>query len=219
MSRVRPIHQGRAAQTAERLADAALTLLADRQLSQISVADIVTLADSSVGAFYARFTCKEALIDWLCEHRLSEAAARMESRLAELDARGASIDELIDAYVDAAASFFETNTVLLREVMRMAHVGDVRLVLRRTLQANARVDREFVARVVKQNGSLSAGAARSSATFATVLVASVLRSYVLSPETLPPEEGGRRGVRLRRELAAWIRARFAYGNASRDDEP
>jgi AcrR family transcriptional regulator len=210
MPRIHGIHQSRAADTAQRFASAALRLLAHKPLAEISVLEIVERAESSVGAFYARFACKEALVDWLCEDRLTAAAARLESRFDELQTQGASIVELVHAYVDAAASFFESEAVLLREVIRMADAGDIKEVLGRTLNANARVDRRFIRRLTAHAGRLSSSAARSSASFSTVVVAAVLRSYVLFPDTLPPAELGRSGHQLRRELAAWILARFDY---------
>ena len=66
-SRVRPPKQARSQQTLERLLVAAETLLAERPWEQIGVAELCAAADASVGAFYARFTDKDALLDLLAD--------------------------------------------------------------------------------------------------------------------------------------------------------
>ena len=66
-SRVRPPLQARSQQTLERLLIAAETLLAERPWEQIGVAELCAAADTSVGAFYARFTDKDAVLDLLAD--------------------------------------------------------------------------------------------------------------------------------------------------------
>ena len=65
----RPIapRQERSRETLTRLLDAAEALLDERPLEEITVADVVERADSSVGSFYARFPSKEALVVALLE--------------------------------------------------------------------------------------------------------------------------------------------------------
>jgi len=66
--------QGRSLATLNRLLDAAENLLNERSLEEITVADIVARAGSSVGSFYARFPTKDALVVALLErfHRQME---------------------------------------------------------------------------------------------------------------------------------------------------
>lgn len=68
--------QGRSLATLNRLLDAAENLLNERSLEEITVADIVARAGSSVGSFYARFPTKDALVIALLErfHRQMDLA-------------------------------------------------------------------------------------------------------------------------------------------------
>jgi AcrR family transcriptional regulator len=61
----RPARQKRSQDTLRRLLEAASTLLDDKTFDEITVTEIVERADSSVGAFYARFSDKDALLDHL----------------------------------------------------------------------------------------------------------------------------------------------------------
>ena len=60
-----PAKQDRSRQTAERIVAAALDLLGDRSFDQMKVTEIAARAGISVGGFYARFSSKDAVIDYL----------------------------------------------------------------------------------------------------------------------------------------------------------
>jgi len=77
---MRPPRQARSQQTLERLLTAAERLLTERAWDRISVAEIVAAADASVGAFYARFDDKDALLDLLAE-RYRDDMARFAEQL------------------------------------------------------------------------------------------------------------------------------------------
>ncbi|HVU89179.1 MAG TPA: TetR/AcrR family transcriptional regulator [Pirellulales bacterium] len=69
-----PPAQARSEETRARILDATETLLAKRRFEDISVGDIVRASKSSVGAFYARFPDKDALLGCLYERfRLEQA--------------------------------------------------------------------------------------------------------------------------------------------------
>ena len=59
---MRPAKQGRSRQTLERILRATRELLQEKEFEEITVAEIVQQAQSSCGAFYARFPSKEALL-------------------------------------------------------------------------------------------------------------------------------------------------------------
>lgn len=73
-SRMRPPRQVRSQQTLDRLLAAAERLLTERAWDRIGVAEIVAEADTSVGAFYARFDDKDALLDLLAERYRTDMA-------------------------------------------------------------------------------------------------------------------------------------------------
>jgi len=64
---VKAPRQRRSLETLNRLLDAAEELLNERNFEEITVADVVARAGSSVGSFYARFPTKDALVSTLLE--------------------------------------------------------------------------------------------------------------------------------------------------------
>lgn len=72
--RLRIPKQARSLATLERFVDAALGQLETRAWDEIPVADIVRAAEASVGAFYARFADKDALLDLLAQRYTGEIA-------------------------------------------------------------------------------------------------------------------------------------------------
>src|SRR5512138_2072181 len=78
---VKPPQQARSQKTLERLLDAAEELIAERGVSSVTVSEVVRRAGSSVGAFYARFPDKDALLATLHERTCVEALATAELAL------------------------------------------------------------------------------------------------------------------------------------------
>src|SRR5262249_9156472 len=71
--RLRPPVQARSQATLDRLVRAAEGLLAEKRFDEATVAEIARRADSSVGAFYARFPDKEAFLDHFDERFFQNA--------------------------------------------------------------------------------------------------------------------------------------------------
>ncbi len=59
---IRPTKQARSSRTLDRILRATRELLQEKEFEEITVAEIVQRAQSSCGAFYARFPSKEALL-------------------------------------------------------------------------------------------------------------------------------------------------------------
>jgi len=78
---VKPPQQARSQKTLERLLDAAEELIAERGVASVTVSEVVRRAGSSVGAFYARFPDKDALLATLHERSCAEALATAELAL------------------------------------------------------------------------------------------------------------------------------------------
>lgn len=78
---VKPPQQARSQKTLERLLDAAEELIAERGVASVTVSEVVRRAGSSVGAFYARFPDKNALLATLHERSCAEALATSELAL------------------------------------------------------------------------------------------------------------------------------------------
>ena len=71
---IHPPQQRRSRDTLERILSATEALLCEKEFAQITIADIVERADSSVGAFYKRFANKDALLPYLMHRHLQEQA-------------------------------------------------------------------------------------------------------------------------------------------------
>ncbi len=78
---VKPPQQARSQKTLERLLDASEELIAERGVGAVTVSEVVRRAGSSVGAFYARFPDKDALLATLHERSCAEALATAELAL------------------------------------------------------------------------------------------------------------------------------------------
>src|SRR4051812_31414315 len=78
---VKPPQQARSQKTLERLLDAAEELIAESGAAAFTVSEVVKRGGSSVGAFYARFPDKDALLATLHQRSCSEALATAEFAL------------------------------------------------------------------------------------------------------------------------------------------
>ena len=83
--RLSPPRQARSRDTLERFAGAAVTLLASESWDRIAVARLAREARSSVGAFYARFADKDALLDHLDERYARELTSLLQRRRRRLE--------------------------------------------------------------------------------------------------------------------------------------
>ena len=77
----KPPRQARSQRTLERLLDAAEELIMERGSTGLTVSEVVRVAGSSVGAFYARFPDKDALLATLHERACVEALATTDLAL------------------------------------------------------------------------------------------------------------------------------------------
>jgi AcrR family transcriptional regulator len=201
---VRPPLQARSQETLERLLDAAEQLVAEKGFEDATIAELVRRAESSVGAFYARFRDKEGLLYALYERYLEQAIATADAALDPLRWAGASIPAIVRTVVPFLVSVYRERAGLIRAFVLRNHV-----------------DAEFRARQERLSHHVNAGLSRlllaraaeirhpdpaRAATFGLGLVVNTIESAVLFGElrssvlTLSDEE-------LSAEL---IRAFLAY---------
>ncbi len=115
----RPV-QDRSRATLQRLAGAAAQLLEERPWHQISIAEIVATASSSVGSFYARFPDKAALLDFLDERYTGEVLA-LHGQIKELIANQApDLGELVAQLVCELVRFHRRRRGLIRALVQRA---------------------------------------------------------------------------------------------------
>ena len=96
---VRPARQERSQRTLERLLDAAEAVIAKKGFQDAAVSDICARAGVSVGSFYRRFRDKHTLMHTLHERLADEFRATMHEAVDPERWKGASIAEILEAYL------------------------------------------------------------------------------------------------------------------------
>jgi AcrR family transcriptional regulator len=110
---VKPPQQARSQKTLERLLDAAEELISQKASTALTVSEIVGRAGSSVGAFYARFPDKEALLATLHTRSCGEALATAEVALEPQRWQGANLARVVSDVVRFTARMCEDRLGLL----------------------------------------------------------------------------------------------------------
>src|SRR5687768_6072455 len=103
---VRPPRQERSQKTLERILDAAELLFGKKGYERTSVAEICAAAGSSVGAFYARFPDKQALLHQMHERFCEQAIATAEAVLEPSRWRGVATTEFLRASLGFLVAIF-----------------------------------------------------------------------------------------------------------------
>ena len=113
--------QARSRRTMDRMVRAAEDLLQERPFDAISVAEIVRQAGTSVGAFYARFSCKGDLLAAIYARRFgTEATERSRRYLAEFAAREMPLEQRTREIVRNMVAYFQSNRRLLRDMAQLS---------------------------------------------------------------------------------------------------
>ncbi len=101
----------------ERILGAAEELLREKPFEDVTVAEIVRRADSSVGAFYARFPAKAALLSALYAGRHGkQQTERGRNYLAHFASRRMTLEERAREVVGQMVTYYRLNRHLLRSL-------------------------------------------------------------------------------------------------------
>lgn len=111
---VRSPQQTRSQESLERILDAAESLIAEKGFEQTTVAEIVRLASSSVGAFYGRFREKDDLLRCLHDRFTEQAIATTDSVLDPARWEGSSIREILEETIPFLINVYRERLGLLR---------------------------------------------------------------------------------------------------------
>lgn len=118
---VRPPRQARSQDTLDRLLDAAERLVAEKGFEDATIAELVRRAESSVGAFYARFRDKEGLLYALYERYLEQAIATADVALDPVRWSGATVSEIARTVVPFLVSVYRERQGLIRAFVVRNH--------------------------------------------------------------------------------------------------
>ncbi len=175
--------QARSRATAQRILDAALTLLEEKTFEEVAVAEIASRARSSVGAFYARFPDKDALLDQLEEAYVAGTVRAIDGFAAERKARPLRLAPLVAAIVEHLVAHHRRHRGLIRALL-------VRERARRATRTPAR-HRSIGAKlpvlldlVLSCRGEIRHPAPRRASATAFTIAVAALRESILFPETL-----------------------------------
>ena len=124
MSTYQPPRQARARATLERIFEGTVRLLEDRPFEALSVADIVADAHTSVGAFYKRFSSKDALLpvllDWIHRRQFEAIEAFVEAS----QWQGVGLAGRVDAFVDALIESYQQHHYLMKALVARQYSTD-----------------------------------------------------------------------------------------------
>ena len=109
-----PRTQARSEETLARILDATESLLMQRRFEDISVGEIVRQSRSSVGAFYARFPDKDALLGCLYERFRKELAALTDAMFDPARWQNESLDAVLATAVPFLVQLHRERQGLLR---------------------------------------------------------------------------------------------------------
>ena len=177
---IRPPQQARSQETLERLLDAAETLVAEKGFADTPVAEIARRAGSSVGAFYARFPDKDALLHALYERYYEQAIATADAALEPARWEGARIPEILASVVRFLVSIYREQNGLIRAFVVRNHT-DAAFQARRQRLSHY-VSERLSALLLERRAEIAHPDPERAAAFGLTLVFSTLESALLFGE-------------------------------------
>ena len=178
---VRTPRQARSSAGLERLLQSAEDVFAEKEFSAATVAEIAARAGYTVGAFYARFSDKAALLKTL-EGRIYRTVEEvLDARTASLAAGQATPGEFLRAAVEDSVTVYRRHRGGLRALVAQARDdGELRERMRRV---NATTIARFAEALRAHPGSVRHPDPEVAVEFALVLIGSTLRETILFSDT------------------------------------
>jgi len=174
--------QARSRATFDRLMTAAAELLAERRFEEATVAELVRRARSSVGAFYARFGSKEALLDELHVRLFEVGRASWAEFLASPRWQGATAGAIVDAVAARLVALRRERRGLLRALSLYVRSRPDSAFARRSAELNRRLTRRFVALLMERRAEIGHPRPAWAAAFALQIADGATRDAILFDE-------------------------------------
>jgi AcrR family transcriptional regulator len=118
---IHPPQQVRSQATLVRILLAAEELVAEKGYEDTSVAEIVNRAGSSVGAFYARFEDKHAMLLALSARFVEQAMATADAALDPVRWQGASVPQILHAVIRFLVTIYRQQRGIIRAFVIRNH--------------------------------------------------------------------------------------------------
>ena len=117
--------QTRSRETMHQILDAAAQILENKNFEELTIAEVVQKAGTSVGAFYGRFTDKEALLQTLDERFFHDFEDAVRAILAPTHWENKSIAFIVEEVADLIVSTYSRDWGVLRSLNLKARLtGD-----------------------------------------------------------------------------------------------
>lgn len=195
--------QSRSAYTVRALIDACTQVLLQHGLDRLTTTRVAAQAGVSVGALYQYFPHKTGLLQAALEHHLSRQVDDIEAACKA--ARGGSLDEVVEALVDAHVDSQLRQAEAARALAGLAVEPEGQAVLDRQ---SRRLQRS-VARALGQVADLAVHDARTQAFMLVTALAGPTQALLRRPQPPSPAEL----ARFKRQLTSLARA-YLRDNAS-----
>lgn len=123
--RFRPPRQTRSQATLDRILDAAERVFEEKSFSEATVAEIMSRAGVTVGAFYRRFPDKDALLHLLDERFFTDMKERGDGLLDPERWRGASVADILTELARTAVEVYTSSRGIARSLFLRARLDPV----------------------------------------------------------------------------------------------
>lgn len=166
-----------------RIGAALVQLLDERPLQDIPVAELCTRADASVSSFYARFSDKAAVLDWMKDEYFREARRMLGERLDPDRWANATLPEIIDWIVRTYVAFLRDHAPVLRAIVLENRARPRSKVAARSEPLNLLSYERITALVLARREEIRHPDPEFAAAFGLTAVYAASHEFVLFPDT------------------------------------
>ena len=212
---VRAPRQSRSAEGLERMLAAAEAVLAEKDFDAATLAEIAARAGYTIGAFYARFADKRALLTCLEERTYAALAELLATYIAPDAWATEPLPDLVRAMMAGAVAAYRRHRGALRALVVAART-DPALRARLNRANRATLDR-FTAAVVARRADLAHPDPAAGAEFAVLAAGSAMREVILFGDVWPLR-GAMTDERLAEELSEMVLRYLGAREATRRGE-
>ena len=178
---VRVPKQARSSEGLERILEAAEQVLTEKEYSAATLAEIASRAGYTVGAIYARFSDKAALLKTLEERIYRTVDAVLDARTANLTTGQESPGEFLRTAIEDTVTVYRRHRGTLRALAVQAREDDQ--LRERMRRVNATTVERFTQALRSHPGLIAHPRPELAAEFALVLIGSTLRQTIVFSDT------------------------------------
>ena len=180
-SAVRPPLQDRSQATLDRLAQAGRELLEAKDWHEISVDELARRAQSSVGSFYARFSDKDGLLDYLDELYTRDITASSECLTQAEQSEG--LESLVRTLIGSLVAYHRAHRGLIRALVLRARTRREPAFDERTSRMNALIP-GMLSLLERRRYEIRHPRPKRAVFLAFAFTFSALRDRILFPESI-----------------------------------